>query len=184
MKLPVAPSKAGPSEQRRSAVFRSSEILLLSTVAIGLSSLALSSKSFRWPWQEVPTYRALLKYDPPLGSAISIPAEDAFGRRIPPQPILLVYAGSCHGCTYRAFAPQKLATDTNMVFLYNAATADLPSELKSLGKGRYVLAGGSDLAPRLNPLWAPRFYVLDEHRRLRFLTRSPRELPAGVIYED
>jgi len=124
-----------------------------------------------------------LSADPPLGKALPIPEQDAFGRAMRPSGpgrVMLVAAGSCTECTVKAFAPERFNTAgfSRVILVFESSPSEILSQARKLPEP-YRIVCDENLAwhRRLNVVWTPRFYELSNDWRLSLIQRDPDSMP-------
>jgi hypothetical protein len=117
-----------------------------------------------------------MKNDPRLGTHVDLPAKDVFESAIPQDvEVLLVYAGSCSSCAARSLNPAQVEAtpDRAVVFVYHDTADAVRRSLGALEPHRYAVVAPRELRSTLNPVWTPRFYLLDANRRMIRLQTAP-----------
>lgn len=124
--------------------------------------------------------------DPRPGSTIRLPMADFFGKSVSPRGggnVLLVAASSCQSCSERIFDPRTTAVGeySLVVLIYLAGPQDMPRYLSRLGPNVRVISDPSSTWMRqLNPVFDPRFYLLDRNFRVLDCGKNPGFVPAFV----
>jgi len=115
--------------------------------------------------------------DPVLGQIVKLPAEDVLGRPLPrPRRTVLVYAGQCSECSIAAVSPSRVTVPEGygVVFVYAASRGAVEQFLVRHQFHVPTIADSEGtLSTRLNAVWAPRFYLLDDDWRLVDLQVRP-----------
>lgn len=103
-----------------------------------------------------------------VGTSIRLPNRDVFGAPIDPlEKTLIVFGGSCTGCSLNSVDPNQLAKlgFPQIVLIYAASETQIQTQVSKLNKDIRVLADPSaDLVHKLGAVSAPRFYLLDDSR--------------------
>lgn len=107
--------------------------------------------------------------DPSLGASLPLPSVDYRGRSLPTSlgSALVVVGGSCTDCSLRSVDPASIdATKYDqVVFLYDSTAKDVPTRFDKLPANVWVCPDlGQRVATRFNPVWTPRFYLLNSHQ--------------------
>lgn len=132
-------------------------------------------------WQMAPyikeeRFDALL--DPKLGSVISLPERDVWGKKLLQTKgrHLLVAAGTCSSCSLDAFNASLVdkTAYASVILIYQSHPDDIKS-VRHLGSPSVVSDRDGKLGMKLNAFWSPRFYVIDESRRLLDFQRDGNE---------
>lgn len=103
-----------------------------------------------------------------LGSKINLPQKDVFGRRIDVNSrTLVVFAGSCSGCSLNAIPPRKLypAKFDQILLLYNSSDRQLRDVFPQPDSRVMMLADSENrLVGALGAQSSPRFYIIEDGR--------------------
>lgn len=118
--------------------------------------------------------------DPKIGSRVTLPQRDVLGRIIPQADrTLLILAGSCSSCNYRAddWIRYQRPEFKQTLLVYSESKDDLLKSLAPSGRDVFVLADEKrHFLARLNALWAPRWYILESGTLVR-IQQTESELP-------
>lgn len=106
--------------------------------------------------------------DAPIGTEVKLAQEDVFGRNPSlHKPLLLIYAGTCSGCSLQAIDAESLRSDRfEQVALLFLASENQVRESFEGYRGPILLFADpmGRLVGRLGAMTAPRFYVLRSER--------------------
>jgi hypothetical protein len=119
--------------------------------------------------------------DPKIGTSVPLPERDVFGRAITPTAgrTLLIYAGSCSSCSYRADDWLKYQSPDfkQTLLVYSGSKTDLLRSQTPPSRDVFLLADEKrQLLGRLNAVWAPRWYELESRTLIR-IQQTESELP-------
>lgn len=134
--------------------------------------------------------------DPKVGSVVSLPGRDLFGRDIKEAmkkgKNLVVYGGSCTGCSMKVFDYRRIAPSSygSVILVFWDKESVVKEKLGSLAKEFYMVVDDErgTLREFLNAVYTPRFYLVDEDSRLvdyqRYADKDPdfvkwREVPVS-----
>lgn len=110
--------------------------------------------------------QSLIQADAAVGTKIELPRADAFSNVVSQRArTLLVYAGSCSGCTVNALDPARLedAPYDQVVLVYWGSNGQVLSDFKhAIPKLRIVADPTGAIPLKLGAVSAPRFYVLEK----------------------
>ncbi len=149
---------------------------LMAGAAIGFALTHSPSPEFRWRSAGFD-----LSLDPKLGTLLVLPESDVHGRplRMESSRVLVVYAGTCSGCSVQAVDTEKLPTTRyEQIVLIHRGT---DTEVRQLRREtppsvRTVSDPSGSFVRALNAQWAGRWY---EYRagRLARLQRNLEDPP-------
>ena len=119
--------------------------------------------------------------DPKVGTRVSLPERDVFGRAVIPtaERTLLIYAGSCSSCSYRAddWLKYQRPEFKQTLLVYTGSKTDLAKSHTPQDRDVFVIADEErQFLGRLNALWAPRWYILESGMLVR-IQQTESELP-------
>jgi len=102
---------------------------------------------------------------PKVGSIVSLPTADAFGRRLPKGgKIFMVVAGDCYVCSSSRWSAKRIVSTahTAVLIVYWLRKEELPSEITALRSKAFVICDPKQLAlPTTFAYAAPTAYVVD-----------------------
>lgn len=106
--------------------------------------------------------------DAPLGKEIHLPNADVFSKPILRNGrTLLIFAGSCTGCSADALSPSELSKVPydHVALIYLSSRRELVSHFQDAVAGVQVIADPrGTIVSELGAVTAPRFYVLENGR--------------------
>ncbi len=124
-----------------------------------------------------------IENDPQTGQSINLPETDIFGRSVPHDGKLLVFAaGACSSCSLHSVNPEKLDLHgfSAAIFLYRAhrpaLLATFPHQIKQV----YITTDPDGaFSSQLNDEWSPRASVIEDGKLID-LGKNPYGLPDYV----
>lgn len=103
--------------------------------------------------------------DPPIGTRITLPGKDLNGRPISPLvKTLLVFGGSCTGCSGNAASPIRVERSPfqQVVIVFLSTPTDIRESVGTV-KGRALIVADPEgkIRSQIRASSAPRFYVIE-----------------------
>lgn len=129
--------------------------------------------------------------DPKLGTHISLPESDAFGRPLltgldREKKVLLVVSGGCGECSEKGVNLNELqsAEIERVILVYATSANDIPKHYGKLSeKFRIVSDPANSLAQELNASWLPRYFLLSGYGKLLALQSGPKDRWQRLVEE-
>ncbi|MDQ2985327.1 MAG: hypothetical protein M3R13_01235 [Armatimonadota bacterium] len=112
-----------------------------------------------------------LSNDPPSGTRVLFPNQAILDGPLLGRRSLVIAMGDCTGCSSKQtdFVQIKSLHWPQVVFVYESAREELVKNEHvrvALGVGTVVSDAERKISTELNVLWTPRWYVIDEERRI------------------
>lgn len=130
--------------------------------------------------------RNLTASDPPLGTEVTLPPTDVFGQSIARETkSLIVYGGTCSGCTLNSVNPYRLrnAPFKQTIIVYLADRERVLAEVPiTEGKVRVIADPNGLTVQQLRPESAPRFYIV-EGSKLVSIWKETDKWPSSLTGE-
>ncbi len=123
--------------------------------------------------------------DPKIGSVVSLPAKDIFGRDVRSAMgrgrNLVVYCGSCSGCSMKVFDYRQIETSSygSVILVFRDEELVVREKVGFLKQDFYIVLDDESgrLWKYLNAVWTPRFFLVDGESRLLDYQRYVDDTP-------
>lgn len=124
-----------------------------------------------------------LSSDPKVGTKVSLPSTDVYGRSLLPDRegrVMLIAAGACTDCSLDAFSSARFDHErfARVILVFESPSSQIGERARSLPETYRVVSDKDlELRKKLNVAWHPRFYELSAKLSVMSIQKTPDRVP-------